>query len=86
MPLEPIDPHTYDGLNNIAKIFAAIQISKKFPTEKLALCTDSSTVHLDAIRKARKWALNNWVGSRGPGSTVELWKDRLQELDSHSQA
>ena len=52
------------------------------PRPKDHICTDSSLVHLSATGKARKWALDNWVGPRGPLSNVSLWKDILHELDS----
>ena len=45
--------------NNTAEIYAALQTLKLFFTGKVAVCTNSSLVHLDAIGKAKKWALNN---------------------------
>ena len=69
--------------NNTAEIFAAVQALKAFPEGKVAICTDSALVFLGATGKARKWALNNWVGSRGPLSNVGLWTDLLSELELH---
>ena len=68
--------------NNTTEIYAALQTLKLFPTGKVTVCTDSSLVQLGATGKAKKWALNNWVGSRGPLSNVELWKELLTELES----
>ena len=68
--------------NNTAEIYAAPQTLKLFPIGKVAVCTDSSLVHLGATGKAKKWALNNWVGSRGPLSNVEPWKELLTEFES----
>ena len=68
--------------NNTAKIYATLQTQKLLPIGKVVVCTVSSLVHLGATRKAKKWALNNWVGSRGPHSNMELWKELLPELES----
>ena len=68
--------------NNTAEIYAALQTLKRFPTGKVAVCTNSSLMQLGATGKAKKWALNNWVGPRGPLSNVELWKELLTELES----
>ena len=82
--LHAIGAHLPPGLqqtNNTAELFAAIQAIKLFPSGKIAICTDSSLVFLGATGKATKWELNNWVGSNGPLSNVELWKQLLAELD-----
>ena len=67
--------------NNIAEIYAALQTLKLFSTGKVAVCTDSSLVLLGATRRAKKWALKNWVGSRGPLSNIKLWKELLTEIE-----
>ena len=82
--LHAIGAHLPPGLrqtNNTAELYAAIQAIKLFPSGKIAICTDSSLVVLGATGKAKKWELNNWVGSNGPLSNVELWKQLLAELD-----
>ena len=68
--------------NNTTEIYAALQTAKLFSIGKVGVCIDSSLVHLGATGKAKKWALNNWVGSRGPLSSVELWKELLTEIES----
>ena len=68
--------------NNTAEIFAAFQMLKLFLHGKVAICTDLTVVYLGATGKARKWVLNNWVGSQGPLSNVNLWKELLCKLDS----
>ena len=80
-PPPPLPTHIHQT-NNTSEILAAIQTLKIFPSRKIAICTDSSLVYLGATGKAKKWALNNWVGPRGPLSNVEFWKDLLHELDS----
>ena len=82
--LHAIGAHLPPGLrqtNNTAELYAAIQAIKLFPSGKIAICTDSSLAFLGATGKAKKWELNNWVGSNGPLSNVELWKQLLAELD-----
>ena len=84
--LHAIGAHVPPSLtNNTAELYAALQAIKLFPGGKLAICTDSALVFLGASGKAHKWALNNWVGSKGPLSNVALWKELLTELDSPSR-